>query len=33
MIITTTGKVEGRSVDAYLGIVFGAVYLRISVQA
>ena len=31
MIITTTGKVEGRSVDAYLGIVFGEVITGINI--
>ena len=31
MIITTTGKVEGRSVDAYLGIVFGEVISGINI--
>ena len=31
LIITTTGKVEGRSLDSYLGIVFGEVITGINI--
>lgn len=31
MIITTTGKVEGKNIEAYLGIVFGEVITGINI--